>query len=222
MNPMQSTELAPDTEIAKELKKYTGVAGRILNMLVSGCSEIEAAHAVGVDGSYVRQLKQEPDFVIQIKQKLQENHERAVQIDENYAAIEKQATDRLKTLVSLVHTPRDLMQIAAFANAAKKKTSGTERPAGSEGSEAKLVKVIMPTVILNNFTVNPNNEIVQAGGRSLTTLNSTNITSLANKVIEQKTLAQQQEASKPALLPNQAVPAKKGTLYVPPEDFDKL
>lgn len=222
MNPMQSAELAPNTEVPVELKKYTGVAGRILNMLTSGCSELEAAHAVGVDPSYVRQLKQEPDFVVQIKAKLLENHERAVQIDENYAAIEKQATDRLKTLVGLVHTPRDLMQIAAFANAAKKKTSGAEK-VGEEGSaDARLVKVIMPTVILNNFTVNPNNEIVQAGGRSLTTLNSASISSLVNKAMEQKAIEDQQVAAQPALLPNQVTPAKRGSLNVSTEDLDKL
>jgi len=208
---------------SKELKKYTGVAGRILNMLCTGLSPEEAAQAVGVDSSFVRHLKQEPDFIEQIKIKLQENTERAIQIDENYAAIEKQATDRLKTLLPLIHSPRDLMQLAAFANAAKKKTS-IGPAAGSEGASSQpLVKVIMPTIILNNFTVNPNNEIVQAGGRTLTTLNSTSITSLIERAKDQQAIEHQQEVSKPALLQTNAVTKpSRSPNYVSQEDLDKL
>lgn len=163
---------------ATEVKIYTGVAARILNILCSGCTESEAAMAVGVSEGYIRALKTEPDFISQIKKKLTENVERAVEIDENYAEMERLATNRLKTYLPLVSSPRDLMAIAAFANSAKKKTSiaGMHSEKGSEN--AKTVQILMPTVILNNFSMNPNNEIVAVDGRELTTLNSASINSV--------------------------------------------
>lgn len=225
-------ELVPNVSTEKELKQYTGIPGRILKMLCSGCSPEEAASAVGVDSSYVRHLKQEPDFIAQIKKQLTENAERAAAIDENYVAIEKQATDKLKTLVPLIHTPRDLIAIAQFANSAKKKTGGVGGNGGEEPGTQKTVKILMPTVILNNFTTNVQNEIVAAGGRTLTTLNSASMASLVGKIEEQEKQQLAIEQKQPALLPELGRPeipvtiqterVNRGKNYVSPEDLDQL
>lgn len=223
MDTTTAIELAPNTEVTKELKKYTGVAGRILNMLCSGLSPKETADAIGVDVSLIAHLKEEPDFIEQIKIRLIENTERAIQIDDNYAYIEKQATDRLKSLIGLIHSPKDLMQLAAFANQAKKKTSSTANVDSPNGNEQKSVKILMPMVVLNNFSMNPNNEIVEAGGRTLTTLNSASINSLVAKAEQQQIVDAQIEASKPALLPNSVSPKPtRSSNHVSAEDLDKL
>lgn len=221
MDTINTNVSSPNLSSEKPLKTYTGIPGRILNMLCSGCSPEEAALAVGVDSSYVRHLKQEPDFIAQIKIKLTESTERAIAIDENYAAIEKTATDRLKTLINLVHSPKDLMQLAAFANSAKKKTSVNGGTDSENAGTQKVVKVLMPTVILNNFVVNPNNEIVQVGERTLETLNSASIQTLANRAKEQQLI---EDKETKVTIPNQesSKPVVRSKNYVSQEDLDKL
>ena len=48
---MALTETNPEN-----IKQYTGLAARILKFLIDGCTEKQAASAVGCDDSYVRHL----------------------------------------------------------------------------------------------------------------------------------------------------------------------
>lgn len=193
----------------KTLKVYSGVAARLLSQLSGGANQREAAAACGVTEGFVSQLMAEEDFKAQLKINFEKATQRAIEIDNNYEDIEKTATDSLKKLIPLVHSPSELMKIAIAANGAKKKFAPkVSEPDGSGASGGRVVNIIMPQVILNNFSMNPNSEIVAVGERTLTTLNAASITSLMNQHKDAKLVEQEAELSKPALLEQKAPNAK--------------
>lgn len=185
----------------KVLKKYTGVAGRVLSQLSAGATQAEVALACGVDKSYVSQLCAEEDFQKQIQQNIVKATTRAIEIDDNYEEIEKIATDSLKRLMPLMHTPSELIKLAQMANQAKKKVAPKSvNPDENGNNVGRILRVIMPSVIINNYTMNPNSEIVAVGDRQLTTLNSASMTSLMNKHKDEQVIEQNEINSKPALI----------------------
>jgi len=176
--------------ISIPIKKYTGVAARILKLLSSGvCSQEQAARAIGVDPSYVSQLCAESDFQLQIAEELKKGIEQAVAIDETYGDIEKNLSSKLKELVPWMTSPETVLRTLKFVNEAKRKTQvGSPEASGmngsANGSEGRgIVKLQLPNVIIQNFVVNPNNEIVAIGDKELVTLNSASL----NQLVKSKT-----------------------------------
>lgn len=196
MQPAQNT-ITANVSTQKTLKVYTGVAARLLSQLGCGVTQREAANACGVTEGLVSQLMAEPDFKAQLVINFEKATQRAIDIDNNYEEIEKMATDSLRKLLPMLHTPSELIKVAMAANAAKRKTAPKQE--GSEdaiGNGKKVSRILMPQVIIQNFMMNPNSEIVQVGDREMTTLNASSIGSLVSKHHEQLAL----ENSKPALL----------------------
>lgn len=193
----------PNTSIGRERKVYTGTAQRIMNYLSSGCNQIEAAKACAVDESLVSQLMAEEDFKSQVAEKLSVNFREASQIDENYQAIEKVASERLVKLLEHEFSPDRLMRMAKFANEAKRKVAPNIQNGNGNGTNGNsgpgAVVLVLPSFIVNGaerkeLVVNPNNEIVAVGGRELTTFNSQGL----DKLVAEKQKKQQNQ-TQPAL-----------------------
>jgi len=180
--------VAQTTPITLPIKQYTGVAARVLKLLSSGvCSQEQAARAIGVDPSYISQLCAESDFQLQIAQEIKKGIEQAVEIDEAYGDIEKALSKKLKELVPWMTTPEQVLRTIKYVNEAKRKTSvGSPEVSGangsSNGSEGRgIVRLQLPNVIIQNFVVNPNNEIVAIGNKELVTLNSASMNTLVRE-----------------------------------------
>lgn len=196
-----SATISPNISTTKTLKVYSGVAARILSQLSAGANQREAAAACGVTEGFVSQLMAEEDFKAQLKKKFEEATLRAIEIDQNYEEIEHKATEQLRKLIPLLHSPAELLKVALGANSAKRKLAPAVGKPPEDGNGAgRVLKIILPQVIVNNYVVNPNNEVVAVGERTLTTLNSASITGLMNKHKEGLLLEHQKELSQPAIL----------------------
>jgi hypothetical protein len=171
----------------QNLKIYTGNAAKVLNFLKGGCTPVQAASATGVSIGYVSQLCAEPDFQAQIAQKLQQDFEKAIETDKNYDEVEYLLSQKLKQLAPMMLGLDDILKSIKVVNSLKKKTAPSIN-AGQEntGNSAKPVTLVLPSVVVNNFIMNPNSEVVEVDGLNLVTLNSNSIDSLARKVIEEE------------------------------------
>lgn len=168
----------PKLSMATELKTYTGVAARILKFMSGGCTSSQAANAVGCDESYARQLLMEPDFKAQIAQHLQQSFESAIETDKNYEHVELEMSKRLKSLVPYVISLDDTLKTIKVLNGITKKT-GNANSSNTDGiNSTKPVTLMLPSVIINNFVINPNSEVVEIDGTELYTLNSNSIDAL--------------------------------------------
>lgn len=204
----------PNTQLTSERKIYTGLAARVLSLMSAGCTQVQAAHALGVTEAYISQLMAEEDFRHQIAETIQKDFEKTIAIDNNYLEIEKQLSDKLKNAVGYMHSPDQLLKTLRFVNDAKRKSGvGAAVNGGTNGHSVPggphTVNLILPTVIMKDFVLNPNNEVVAVDGKDLSTLNSESLNSLvAKRTQARQALTLEQETTR---IPN-IVPKRKVTL----------
>jgi hypothetical protein len=173
----------------QNLKIYTGQAAKVLNFLKGGCTPIQAAQAVGVTIGYVSQLCKEEDFQAQIAQKLQADFEKAIETDKNLDEIEHTLSDKLKKLVPFMVGLDDILKTMKVVQGQKRKVAPSINPGqDSGGSGAKIVTLVLPKVLVQNFITNPNSEIVAVDGKEMITLNSQSLDSLAKRVLDEEVI----------------------------------
>lgn len=173
-----------------EKKIYTGTAAKILNWMQKGLNQTQAAQAVGVDVSYAHQLSKEESFKQQIKEALKLDFEKTIEIERNYREIEHQLTQDIKDLLPMEPSLTAKLAALRIITAAKPKASAVGAPEGSN-SDTKSVTLVLPNVIIQNFTMNPNSEVVSVGDRNLTTIGSATIDGLAKRVLEEELIENQ-------------------------------
>lgn len=168
--------------LTKEKKIYTGSAAKILNLLGNGCLPAEAARCLGIDESYISQLKAEPDFVEQVNALVANLMAKQSKIDNNYTAIEEKLSEKLLNLTEYMHSPDQILRTLKFANDAKRKLAPIN-PATAHGNTVtnNIAVLVLPSTIASKFVVSPNNEVLSVDGKELTTLPSANLNNLVKK-----------------------------------------
>lgn len=186
----------------KELKKYNGSALRIMNALIGGATQEQAAKAVGVDPSYVSQLCAEEDFQLQVVEGIQTDIEKSVAIDKEYLNMEFDLVNKLKTMIPWMTTTDQVLKCLRYLNEAKRKSQHYIPNTGINGNEtgtsAGTATIIVPTFIQQNFITTPNREIVGIDGKDLVTLDSKAL----NRMITSKQQLPNPQVTK-AQLPNE-------------------
>lgn len=182
-------------ESQQELKIYTGLAGRILKLMSGGCTQTQASAATGAPISYVSGLAAEIDFQEHIANAIQKNHEDAVTIDKNYTEIERKLSDVLVKTVGQLTNPKEVLSAIAVVNKLNRKIPEGRSANENPNTKDSVVSINIGTAVINNFTVNPKNEVVEVDGRVLETLGSKSLKSVVEKVkaIEHQKLLTQTE-----------------------------
>jgi hypothetical protein len=142
---------------------------RALTLLGSGLGAEVVASAAGVSISRISQLLSEPDFAAAVAElrfkSLSKHNER----DNEYDEIESSLVARLKDLMPLMHRPMEVLKAIQVINAAKRR--GQSAP-DTLTNQSNVVNLVMPTMIVQKFTTNINNQVIQAGAQTLETMQS--------------------------------------------------
>lgn len=176
-------DISDQSNLAKvERKQFTGIALRAMKLLGQGILPEEVARALGVDASYISQLKNDPDFTSQVNELVQEAFSAQSEIDENYVKAEKILSKRLLESANVMYQPDMILRSLGFLNKAQKKLPPSQLQdghsvGGNNGGRAPIL-LVMPAPMIREFTLNPTNEIVGIGDTPLTTLPSGNINKL--------------------------------------------
>ena len=147
---------------------------KIKDLLGSGLSNEVVANATGVSPSYVSQLMSNPEFASEIASKrsaiLTANSARDREID----SIEDDLIVILKDQVSngLFYKPREILQAFSIINRATRR--GVINPSGANQGSV-VVNLNLPTVVVKNFTVNAQSEVVEIDGQSMVTMPSSQL-----------------------------------------------
>lgn len=88
-------------------------------------------------------------------------------LDEKYDKLEKTALEQLEKVLPYVSDPMKLARVAQTMNAAKRRAG--PQVAG-EGSESKVVRLLLPRIVEHSIQLGQNNEVVQIGERALVTM----------------------------------------------------
>lgn len=156
-------------------RQYTSSEMRVMELLGQNVPQELVASAAGVDASRVSQLLADPEFyrqVVEIRLKTLTQHTRR---DQKYDEIEDKLVERLDQLLPMMFKPGEVLKAISTINQAKRRgQTGT----GEMATKQDVVVLNMPTSIIQQFTVNSNNQVVQAGDQPLVTVQSSNLTKL--------------------------------------------
>lgn len=157
--------------------KLNSVEERALHLLGQGIPAVTVAAACGVSESRISQLLSDENFIAKVSELRFNNLEKHNVTDNAYDDLETTLLERLKDCIPLMGMdPMKLLKAIQVINGAKRR--GVSAPEHVTAQQT-VVQLVMPNVIMQKFTTNINNQVIQAGDQTLQTIQSSALTSLA-------------------------------------------
>ena len=147
---------------------------KLLSYLASGVTQSQAALALGITPSAVTQLIEQPEFSARLQELREEQLKRSSAIDEKYDSIEAKLLDQLEKTIPLLMRPGEIANVLTRVNQAKRRGSAVTAPQ----APTQIIQLNLPVAIQNRFTLNSQNQVVQAGAQDLVTIPSSALTKL--------------------------------------------
>jgi hypothetical protein len=142
---------------------------RAASLLGSGLPPATVAASLGCSESYLSQLLSTDTFAARVAslrfEALAKHNER----DSSYDQLEDDLLVRLKDCLPLMHKPMEILKAIQIINQAKRR--GTSTPEAIL-EKREVVSLLMPVQIINRFTTNIQNQVIQAGSQELLTIQS--------------------------------------------------
>lgn len=172
---------------------------RALELLAQGLPGHVVATACGVSESRISQLQADEEFARQLAEKKYARISTAASLDGEYDEVEKTLIGKLKSQIPLIYKPGEILRTLQVVNAAKRR--GTILPETGANAHQRVVQVVLPQVIVNKFTTNILNQVVevkddQGNSRTLVTTSSASLQTLARRTIESAEARKQASAIK--------------------------
>lgn len=196
-----TAQTIPPLQIAAPQKHYDGYQAQILSLLGSGLSPSVVATAVGVDPSYVSQLLAEESFAFQVTELRCEALKKHSDRDASYDALEDALIAKMQDCLPLMYKPGEVLAAIRVINGAKRRGEVAAAPVDNQ---RPVIQLVLPTKIVQQFTLNANNQIVQIGDQTMVTMPSAQ---LANSHEELRMLAASRGTTDDLLTQNTTLPA---------------
>lgn len=137
---------------------------QIISMLAQGIPTSQIAAALGVDDSYISQLKADPEVQQQVAEQAAAATVKDLAFDELLESAEEKALERIEKNIHFANMGQAL---AAFRvlNGAKKRREASLT--ALSGTTAVTVNLTLPAINVVNYTTNRNNEIVEVEGKTM-------------------------------------------------------
>lgn len=158
-------------------KVYNGNDGKILTLLGQGIDANIVASAVGVSEAYISQLISDPIFAARVYELRFKALAKHSERDNIYDETEDTLLVKLKHMIPLMFKPMEVLAAIRVINQAKRRGAGFSPTAQTT---APTVSLTLPISIINQFRLDSNNQVIQAGQQALITVQSGNM----NKLLE--------------------------------------
>lgn len=156
-------------------QSLTSAETRALKLLGDGINPAQVAAAVGLTDSRISQLLSDPEFATQVTELRYQSLVAHNQRDLKYDAIEDLLLEKLKDLLPMMFKPMDIIRAITAINGAKRR--GASAP-DSLTQKQEVINLVMPTQIINHFSINPQGQVVRAGEQDLVTIPSAALSNL--------------------------------------------
>lgn len=153
----------------------TSTEERALTLLGQGLGPEVVASAVGVTVSRISQLLSSPEFSAQVAELRYKNLSKHNERDNAYDRMEDNLLQKLQDLLPFMVRPMEVLKAIQIINAAKRRGSSAPE---SITNQQTVVQLVMPTQIINRYTVNTHNQVIQAGQQDLVTVQSSSLPAL--------------------------------------------
>lgn len=151
---------------------------RAVALLASGITPSKVAEICDVDPSRISQLMDSPAFKEQLSEAKFDQATKYTSIDQKLNNLEETVIDGLANTIGMVLDPLKLARVLQVVNGAKRRGTAL---LGDGLDHVPIVSLTLPTKIVNNFVVNQVNQVVQAGGEDLITIQPSQMKELLNE-----------------------------------------
>lgn len=134
-----------------------------IELLCKGIQATQVADAIGVDPSYVSQLKADPEIAAKIQQSLAANTVADTEFDERLERAEDLALQQIERRLPMANLQQS-MQAFRILNGATKRKHQTLNPGAGAGV---IVNIHLPASAVPRYTLNAQNEIVDVEGKAM-------------------------------------------------------
>lgn len=145
------------------------IESRALTLLGQGIPPTAVANALGVDPSRISQLLADETFATQVIEKkftsLSKHNERDTKIDD----IEDKLLKSLEHSLPFMTRPMEILKAFQVINLAKRKGQAVSE---NLTNKQTIIQLNIPQIILQKFSSNVHNQVVQVGEQSLVTMPS--------------------------------------------------
>lgn len=145
---------------------------RALQLLGQGIGPEQCASAVGLSVSRISQLLSDPEFSEQVAelrfQNLQKHNER----DSHYDSLEDKLLKKLENCLAFMHKPMEVLRAIQIINQAKRR--GASAP-DHITQQQTVVSLTMPVTVINQFKLDGNRQVLEAGQQTLITAQSSHL-----------------------------------------------
>ena len=142
---------------------------RALSLLGSGVSAEQTAAALGCSPSRISQLLSADDFSSKVRElrfsALSAHSER----DARYDSLEDKLATRLENFLPMLMKPMELVKSLQVVNSLKRRGHSS---LDSIQQQQTVVSLQLPSIVVNKFVTNIQNQVIQAGGQELLTIQS--------------------------------------------------
>ena len=147
----------------------TTTESRALALLGQGIPPSAVASALGVDPSRISQLLSDSSFAAAVVEKKFESLIAQTGRDTQIDSLEDKLLEQLKFALPMMTRPMEIVKAYSVINAAKRRGVGSTE---SVTTKQTVVPLQLPTIILQQFTKNVHNQVIQVGEQSLLTIQS--------------------------------------------------
>lgn len=147
----------------------TSTESRALELLGSGLPLETVASACGVSVSRISQLMSEQEFSQEVATLRFNALQKHNKIDNKYDALEEKLLGQLERGISMLFKPNEVLNAIRIVNAAKRRGSSAPEAVVQQQT---VVNLVLPAQVVQKFTVNINNQVINAGEQTLQTIQS--------------------------------------------------
>lgn len=150
---------------------------KMKKLLAMDVPQVVVASALGCTEGYVSQCLSSEQFQAEVQALKLAKLESADKRDLQLEAIEDKLVEKIAKAVDYMLRPQELL--GAFKVINGRQRSVAVAGAGNQQAPGQVVNITLPAIVALNFVKNSNSEIIEAGGRSLTTLPSSVLKQMA-------------------------------------------
>lgn len=137
---------------------------RAIELLCQGVSTTQVAEAIGVDPSYISQLKADPDTAAKIAEATAKHTIDDVHHDSKMDKIEALALERIERTIGYANFGQALAAFKILNGATRRQEKSTPTP---QQLTSVVVNLTLPAGALPNYILNNKNEIVEVEGKAM-------------------------------------------------------
>lgn len=140
------------------LNNLTTAESRALELLGQGINPEHTSIAVGLSASRISQLLSDEVFAAKVAELRFESLAKHNKRDSSYDDLEDQLIEKMRDCLPLMVRPGEVLKAIQVINAAKRR--GASAPS-SITEQQTIINLVLPTQIINKFSLNSHNQVVQ-------------------------------------------------------------